>query len=251
MQYEKIIPRARVGFIIPTSNRMVEPQMQRFMPPGVIPHFSRIGMTNKHKAPLEQQLPKMAAAAEALAESKMSAIILQCTGTSMSGGLETERQVIEAMEKASGVPCSTAASSLTSAFTALRAKKLVFVSETKQPDHEKKAKYLREAGYEIVADKAVGLAGTDEYCTMPPKLWFDTTLALKNDAADAYFISCANIHSIDVIEDLEKVLNKPVVTSNQAAIWKSLRLAGIYDAVPGLGHLLRHDAKTGGVLAAE
>ena len=100
MQYEKIIPRARVGFIIPTSNRMVEPQMQRFMPPGVIPHFTRIGMTNKHKAPLEQQLPKMAAAAEALSESKMNAIILQCTGTSMSGGLETERRVIEAMEKA-------------------------------------------------------------------------------------------------------------------------------------------------------
>lgn len=251
MTYEPIVPRARLGFIIPTSNRMVEPQMQRFMPPGVIPHFTRIGMTNKHKAPLEQQLPKIAAAAEALAESKMDAIILQCTGTSMSGGLDMEKRVIEAMEKAAGVPCSTAASSLTSAFTALRAKKLVFVSETKQPDHEKKLRYLREAGYDIVADKAVGLAGSDEYCTMPPKLWFDTAVALKNDQADAYFISCANIHSIDVIEELEKVLQKPVVTSNQAAIWKSLRLAGVYDAVPGLGHLLRHDAKIGGVLAAE
>ena len=32
MQYEKVMPRARVGFIIPTSNRMVEPQVQRFMP---------------------------------------------------------------------------------------------------------------------------------------------------------------------------------------------------------------------------
>jgi maleate isomerase len=251
MAYEPIIPRARLGFIIPTSNRMVEPQVQRYMPPGVVPHFTRIGMTNKHKAPLEQQLPKIAAATEALAESKMDAVILQCTGTSMSGGLEIERRVIEAMEKAAGVPCSTAASSLTSAFAALNASKLVFVSETKQPDHEKKLRYLREAGYEIVADKAVGLSGTDEYCTTPPKLWFDTTLALKNDAADAYFISCANIHSIDVIEDLEKVLNKPVITSNQAAIWKSLRLAGIYDAVPGLGHLLRHDAAAGGVLAAE
>jgi maleate isomerase len=251
MAYEPIIPRARLGFIIPTSNRMVEPQVQRYMPPGVVPHFTRIGMTNKHKAPLEQQLPKIAAATEALAESKMDAVILQCTGTSMSGGLEIERRVIEAMERAAGVPCSTAASSLTSAFAALNTRKLVFVSETKQPDHEKKLKYLHEAGYEIVADKAVGLSGTDEYCTMPPKLWFDVTLALKNDAADAYFISCANIHSIDVIEDLEKVLNKPVITSNQAAIWKSLRLAGIYDAVPGLGHLLRHDARAGGVLAAE
>ena len=58
--------------------------------------------------------------------------------------------------------CSTAASSLTSAFTALRAKKLVFVSETKQPDHEKKLKYLREAGYDdfVVLEKASGPGGT-------------------------------------------------------------------------------------------
>lgn len=251
MPYEPVIPRARLGFIIPTSNRMVEPQMQRYMPAGVIPHFTRIGMTNKHKAPLEQQLPKIAAAAEMLAESKCDAVILQCTGTSMSGGLDMERRVIEAMETTTGKPCSTAASSLTSAFTALGAKKLVFVSETKQPDHEKKLRYLREAGYDIVADKAVGLASSDEYCTMPPKLWFDTTVALKHDDADAYFISCANIHSIDTIEDLEKVLNKPVVTSNQAAIWKSLRLARIYDAVPGLGLLLRHDVRRAGVRAAE
>ena len=251
MAYEPIIPRARLGFIIPTSNRMVEPQVQRYMPPGVVPHFTRIGMTNKHKAPLEQLIPRIAAAAEMLRESKTDAIILQCTGTSMSGGLDGEKVVIEAMEKATGRPASTAAASLTSAFTALRAKKLVFVSETKQPDHEKKLRYLREAGYDIVADKAVGLAGSDEYCTMPPQLWFDTTLALKREDADAYFISCANIHSIDAIEDLEKVLNKPVVTSNQAAIWKSLRLAGIYDAVPGLGLLLRHDVRRGRVRAAE
>jgi maleate cis-trans isomerase len=52
-------------------------------------------------------------------------------------------------------------------------------------------------------------------------------MALRNDGADVYFLSCANIHSIDVIEDLERDLGKPVVTSNQAAIWCSPRAAGI------------------------
>jgi maleate cis-trans isomerase len=33
-----------------------------------------------------------------------------------------------------------------------------------------------------------------------------------------------------------------VVTSNQAALWASLRKAGIRDDVPGLGALLRRDA---------
>ena len=90
---------------------------------------------------------------------------------------------------------------------------------------------------DIVADKAACLAGTDAYCTTPPRFWFDLALSLKNDKAEAYFISCANIHSIDVIADLEKALLRPVVTSNQAALWCALRTLGLKDVVSGLGAL--------------
>jgi maleate isomerase len=241
MSYQPILPRARLGFIIPSSNRMVEPQVQRFMPAGVIPHFTRIGMTNKYKAPLDQLLPRILEATALLADSKCDVTVLQCTGTSMSGGVEMEKHVIDEMQRVSGRPALSAASSLTAAFRALAARRLVFVSETAQEGHDKKVRFLREAGYDILADKAVGLPGTDAYCTMPPQLWFDVTVSLQRDDADAYFISCANIHSVDVIEDLEARLGKPVVTSNQAAIWCALRTAGITDDVPGLGRLMRAD----------
>lgn len=243
MSYRRIVPRARIGFIIPRSNRMVEPQMHAHMPADVVPHFTRVGITNKHEAPLDQQRAKIVAAAEALSEARMSAIILQCTGTAMSGGLDGEGEIIKAMQQASGVPCSTAAASLTAALGALGAKKLVFVSETAQPGHDKKLNYLREAGYEIVADKAAGLSGTDEYCAMPSDFWFDLTLSLKDEAAEAYFISCANIRSIEVVGALEEALDRPVVTSNQVAIWNALRLCGLPDAVPGLGRLFEVDSR--------
>ena len=239
MIYEPIVPRARIGLIIPSSNRMVEPQAVRFLPAGVVPHFTRIFMTNKHKAPLEQLTPRIVEAAQMLAESRCDVIVLQCTGTSMSGGVDAEKQVMAAMTAATGKPSISAASSLTSAFNALQANKLVFVSETARADHEKKLAYLKEAGYEILADKAVGLASSDQYCTMPPKLWYDTALELRQDAAQCYFLSCANIHSIDTIVDLEAKLDRPVVTSNQAAFWHALRTIGIKDDVPSLGRLMK------------
>ena len=245
MTYDPIIPRARIGFIIPSSNRMVEPQMQRLMPHGVVPHFTRIGMTNRHKAPLGELLPRILDAAALLADSKCDVTVLQCTGTSMSGGVDEEKRIIREIQKATVRPALSAASSLTAAFSALGARRLVFISETKQDDHEHKLAYLREAGYDIVADKAVGLAGTDEYCIMPPQLWIDTALALRRDSADAYFISCANISAIDAIATLEVELDRPVVTSNQAALWRSLRAAGIADRVPGIGQLLTLPALKG------
>jgi maleate isomerase len=248
--YEPIIPRARIGFIIPSSNRMVEPQMQHFLPAGVVPHFARVGLTNRHKAPLQEMLPRITHAAELLADSKCDIVVLQCTGASMSGGVDMERHVIAELEKAIGRPALSAASALNAAFAALGAKRLVFISETKQDEHDQKLRYLREAGYDIVADRAASLAGTDAYCSTPPKFWFDLAKSLRNDAAEAYFLSCANIRSIDVIEELEAELARPVVTSNQAAIWCSLRTVNIRDRVPGLGKLLTLDAGVRSAAAA-
>lgn len=237
MIYQPIVPRARLGFIIPSSNRMVEPQIQRFVPDGVVGHFTRIGMTNRHRAPLDQLMPRILDASELLGDSKCDVTILQCTGTSMSGGVDGERKVIEAMAAATGRPALSAASALTASFRTLGAKRLVFVSETAQEGHDKKLAFLRQAGYDIVADKAMSLESSDAYCTTPPAFWLDAVRAMKNDDCDAYFISCANIHSIDVITALEAELDRPVVTSNQAALWCALRTAGIQDAVDGLGRL--------------
>lgn len=241
MKYEPIRPRARIGFIIPSSNRMVEEQAWRLLPHDIIPHVTRLAMTNRHKVPLDQLLPRIEQATALLADSDCDVMVLQCTGTSMSGGVAMEAQVLAAMEKVSGRPALSAASSLVSAFTTLKARKMVFISETRQDEHEQKLKFLHEAGYNILADRAVGLSGSAEYCSAPPQLWFDEAMKLRRDDADLYFISCANIRSIDIIEDLERALGRPVVTSNQAAFWCALRRIGITDRLPGLGRLFDED----------
>jgi maleate isomerase len=240
MTYRLVTPRARIGFIIPSSNRMVEPQMQRHLPAGIVPHFNRIGMTNRHRKPLDQLMPKILEAADLLNDSKCDAIVFQCTGTSMSGGVEMDRQVVAEIAAATGRPAISTASALNAAFEALGVKRLAFLSETAQAGHEEKLKYLGEAGFEIVADKAMALAGSDEFCVMPSEFWFDAGLELGKAAetADAIFISCANISAIDMIDKLEARLDIPVVTSNQAALWSALRAIGIGDNLPSLGRLL-------------
>jgi maleate isomerase len=240
MTYLPVIPRARIGFIIPSSNRMVEPQMQRYLPKNIVPHFNRIGMTDRHRKPLKELMPKILEAADLLNDSKCDVIVFQCTGTSMSGGVEMDRRVVAEIASATGRPAISTASALNAAFAALQAKRLVFISETAQAGHEKKLKYLREAGLEIVADQAMELAGSDSYCTTEPEFWLEAASALAAEvkSADAVFISCANISAIEMIEELEARLGKPVVTSNQAALWWALRTIAIDDKLACLGRLL-------------
>jgi len=250
MSFDPIVPRARLGFIIPSSNRMVEPQMQSRAPDGVAVHFTRVGMTNRHRAPLEQLIPRIADAAGLLGDSKCDVIVLQCTGTSMSGGMDGERAAIAAMEAAAGRPAATTSSCLQAALAALSARRLVFVSETAQAAHDRKKAFLTEAGYEVVADRAMALSGSDAYCSTPPEFWLENVRALRDDRADAYFVSCANIRAIDVIAALEAALERPVVTSNQVALWCALRIAGQDDEVPGLGRLFAQRLP-GGAAAAQ
>ena len=56
--------------------------------------------------------------------------------------------------------------------------------------------------------------------------------------ADAIFISCGALRSIEIIDELEQLAGKPVITSNQAMAWDVMRLAGIEDRVSGYGRLL-------------
>ena len=239
MTYASVIPRARIGFIIPSSNRMVEPQMQRYLPSNIVPHFTRLGMTNRHRKSLEELMPKILEAADLLNDSKCDVIVFQCTGTSMSGGVAMDRKVIGEILDATGRPAISTASSVDAAFKALGAKRLAFLSETAEAGHAKKLNYLRAAGYEIVADRAMGLAGSDVYCATPPDYWLAAASGIASEMADAIFVSCANISAIDIIEELEACTGKPVVTSNQAALWNALRTIGIGDNVPSLGRLMR------------
>jgi maleate cis-trans isomerase len=237
MAHEKIPPRARLGFIIPSSNRMAEPNIQRFAPDGVVPHFMRLRMTGPHSVELDELMLGINEAASILGDAKCDVTVLHCTGTSMSGGFGAERGVIKVIEEATGRPGLTTATCLMTALGALSARRLVFISESPEAGHGKKRDFMVAAGYDIVADRAACLAGSDESCVTPPAFWVDLAREVATPEAEAVFISCANIHAIDAIEELEAALGRPVVTSNQVVLWHALRTAGINDALPGLGRL--------------
>ena len=53
---------ARIGFIIPSSNRMVEGEMVLHVPPGVVAHVARLRMTGAHRVTIHTLMPRVAEA---------------------------------------------------------------------------------------------------------------------------------------------------------------------------------------------
>jgi maleate cis-trans isomerase len=71
---------ARIGLIIPSSNRMTEPQFHRYAPAGVGVHIARVQMTGQYKRPIAQLLDDVGRAASSLGDARCDPVVFDCAG---------------------------------------------------------------------------------------------------------------------------------------------------------------------------
>ena len=91
---------ARIGLIIPSSNRMVEEEMVRHVPPGVTAHVARLRMTGAHRVSLDALLPQVKETAATLIDARCDVVAFHCTANSTSEGvagegIEQEKEIAE------------------------------------------------------------------------------------------------------------------------------------------------------------
>src|SRR5215470_5891828 len=228
--------QASIGLIIPSSNRLTEPQFNAYVPDGVGIHIARLRMTGKFRKPLSELKRPLTEAAEALSDVKPGVIVFHCTANSMEAGLAHEKAIVEIVEQASGCPTITTAQALTQAFRHFGIKKLVLISPYVKATNQLEVNYLIEAGYTVVRDLGLGL-DTHAYSSVTPEDWKTIVKENTRPDADGYFLSCTNTRMIEAIEDLERDLDKPVISSNQATLWACLRQLRVRHAGKKLGSL--------------
>jgi maleate isomerase len=220
---------ARVGLIIPSSNRMVEQEMVHAFPEGVFPHITRLRMTGPNRMGHDQLIPRVEEATRALADAKCDVVAFHCTANSMEEGPGGEARILAAVAGSGARHATTTATAVRRALDALGARKIVLVTPYSQAVTDHEAEFLNEAGYDVIYAKGYELAGSDAYCATPPQVWRDRAMAAARADADVYFLSCANISVFSIIAELEARLGRPVITSNQTVIWDALVRLGWSD----------------------
>jgi maleate isomerase len=213
---------ARVGLIIPSSNRMVEQEMVRHFPDGVQAHVARLRMTGAHHVPLDQLLPRVEDVTRTLADAKCDAVVFHCTANSMGEGTSGEARVLAALQRAGARRALTTATAIRRALDALGARRIVLVTPYGARTTEEEVHFLRGAGYDVIHAVGHDLGGSDAFCATPAAFWLDKVTEVARPEADAYFLSCANISAFGVIKELERRLGRSVITSNQAVLWDAL-----------------------------
>ena len=76
-----------------------------------------------------------------------------------------------------------------------------------------------------------------DYGDIPPKEIYEWAKAHMRDDADALVIAGGGFRVIGTIDALEKALNRPFLSTNQASFWCALNISGVTDQIRGYGGL--------------
>lgn len=232
--------RLRIGMLLPSSNRVAEPEIPAMLPEGVSLHTTRLKLAGSAREQLLAMTEKVEEGAALLADAGVDLIAFHCTAVStfdpaMEGRL---KQRITAVAKK---PATTTAEALVAAFRALGARRIVLVSPYIREVNQQEIAFFAHHGIAVLCDVGLALSGGEAFAKVDPGEWYRLTLANRHDEAEAYFLSCTTIRATPVISALERDLGKPVVTSNQALAWHALRTGGVRDQMPDFGELfMRH-----------
>jgi maleate isomerase len=230
--------RAKIGYVLLATEQTVQDDVMQLRPDGVGIHFTRAAIPDSitNDTLLAQADLLADCAATLLPDGSLDVVCYACTSGSLVIG---EERVFRELNK--GAPNAQTTSLISGVIRALRAvnaKKLVVATPYLEEINLREVEYLEKAGFEVLSIAGLDLEKDSDMVRVTPE--FISEFALRQDRveADAIFISCGALRTLDVVQLIENQAEKPVIASNQAMIWDTLRLAGVDDRIEGYGRLL-------------
>lgn len=175
------------------------------------------------------------AAAQILPQEQVDVIAYSCTAASIVLGNDVVAGHLTAAKP--GAACVTPSSAAFDAFSALSARRISILTPYTPDVTNELARYFGAHGPQVISTACFGLTDDRDMARISEDCIVEAGLLSCDPDADALFVSCTALRAATCAQRLEDQLGKPVVTSNQAMIWRCLRLAGVTDPVPGYGRL--------------
>jgi maleate cis-trans isomerase len=234
----------KIGAILPPGNPTVEAETRRMAPDVELalarlvnpPSSGATGEAEGMEGRARAYVDTLDVPARQLAGASPSVVILAHTASSYVNGFGGEPALVARLSSWSGAPVVTAAGAVRAALLSLGVKRLALGTPYPESIMALGRAYWQAAGFDVVSHRRLGDI-PDIYATTEAQAR-DLARGVDTAAADGVLLSGTGMPTVGVLAELERELDKPVVSSNQALLWQALRVAGVPRAIPGFGRLL-------------
>jgi len=233
--------RWRIGLIALATDHITECDLHALRPNADLGIYAnRVQFTNPTTAEnLIATLPHLtAAASQILPGETLDAVAYACTAASALIGDDAVREAIQAAKPE--VPVITPPAAASDGFVALGCRKISVLTPYTEAVTAPVVRYFSERGLDVLNASCLGLADDTEIARIAPKTIVAAAETACDRDAEALFISCTALRAVQVLQPIEDRLGVPVVSSNQAMFWKTIREADCDLAISGFGRLLEN-----------
>jgi maleate isomerase len=176
------------------------------------------------------------AAALILPGESLDAMAYSCTAASALIGDDVVCAALQAAKP--DCPVVTPTSAALQAFATLGLQQISVLTPYTQDVTQALTNYFERSGRTILNASCFGFSDDREMARIDPDEIFDAAVDTCHPKTEGLFISCTGLRAASVAQRIEDQLAKPVITSNQAMFWHTIRQAGCPLPVPGYGRLL-------------
>lgn len=232
--------RKRIAFVALATDHTSERDFARICDPDQVGVYTnRIAFENPttRQALLETGPRLTEAAKQILPDEAVDVIAYGCTSASIVLGTDVVTRYLNAAKP--DTPCVTPSSAAFDAFDALGAARISILTPYSPEVTDEVAHYFATNGPNVVNASCFGLTDDRQMARISEESLIEAGIAACDPRADALFLSCTALRSAVCVERMEDRLGKPVITSNQAMIWRCLRLAGLNDPMSGYGKIFK------------
>lgn len=221
-----------IGLIVPPTNTVNEAEWRATLPADadMHVHVARMALHDDvaSDAGKRQLLADLTVTARPLLRDGADVVAYGCTAGSL---IQPLGWLATSMQTAIGRPCAATAPALVEAIRRLGARRIAVATPYPDALNAHEAEFLTACGLEVLKINGLGIGagGPHEYPQIA-KLTPDRIRRLAIDTAaaggDALVLSCTDLPTRPLHDELERTLARPVISSNQATLWATLRAAG-------------------------
>ena len=237
----------RIGLIVPAGNTTFEPDFASVAPSGVAIHAHRVYGSGKHKVECEEAIDEVNTgvreASRVLSMAKPQAIAYGFTTATFYRGVDHAREMVRTIQDTSGAIGIVPSLAILEALAFFKARKISIATPYPAWNNRVLLEFFRETDIEVLRlegdNRPAELAIKSPMWDQEPEAILEFTVNSCHSNADVLLLPCTAWRSFEAVEQIENELGIPVVTANQATIWKTLGELGIRYVINNHGILLK------------
>ena len=170
-----------------------------------------------------------------LPDQEIDCVVYGCTSGTIAAGFDAiEKKVKLAKPKAKVTTPSTAA---IKALKKLNIKNVSIFTPYSKKLNDEVVDYFKKENFIITSNSYFDILYDNDIAKIDPDYLYEVITKMDLAEAEAIFLSCTNLPALNIVDKLEKKLNKIVLSSNQVLIWDTLQNIRKTEPVNGYGKL--------------